>query len=563
MIIDGEIDQQVYSYLLPRRSRPARFYILLKIHKNKQNPPGRPIVSANSHPTENISQFVDSHLNPLVPKLPSYIKDTTHFLKKLDDLKELPPGSLLVTLDVSSLYTNIPHNEGIKACRKALNSSDHLSRSHLKTESICDLMRMILTMNNFEFDNNYYIQLHGTAMGTRMAPAYANLFMGDLERKLLAQSPLKPFIWWRYIDDIFMVWTHGEEKLNEFITHINSSHNTIKFTHQFSESSISFLDVTVLLDNNNQISTDLYVKSTDTHQYLLHTSCHPNHVKKSIPFSLALRIRRICSTAEKFKQRTSELLEFLCKRGHKRQYVQAQINKAFQIPRRDTLYYHSKKNTDRPVFVTTYNPSLPQLNSIIRKYFPILTATKRGSEAFKDAPLIAYRRPKNLRDFLVKAKLKQPSQSNKTQSNIISRCNDGRCRTCKFIAHGTSSYTFYNTGEQRKIPHSLSCSSDNLIYLINCKRCIKKDPTLPCQYIGQTSRTLRERFGEHRRGIQNNTDESVPIHFNQPKHTLNDVQLIPILHINNNRDSIRLSMEQHLIEKAGTLQNGINRTCDH
>ena len=62
---------------------------------------------------------------------------------------------------------------------------------------------------------------------------------------------------------------------------------------------------------------------------------------------------------------------------------------------------------------------------------------------------------------------------------------------------------------------------------------------------------------------QNSTDESVPIHFNQPKHTLNDVQLIPILHINNNRDSIRLSMEQHLMEKAGTLQNGINRTCDH
>ena len=154
-------------------------------------------------------------------------------------------------------------------------------------------------------------------------PAYANLFMGDLERKLFAQSLLKPFIWWRYIDDIFMVWTHAEEKLDEFITHINSSHNTIKFTHEFSDSSISFLDVTVLLNKNNQISTDLYVKSTDTHQYLLHTSCHPNHVKKSIPFSLALRIRRICSTAEKFKQRTSELLEFLCKRGHKRQYVQA------------------------------------------------------------------------------------------------------------------------------------------------------------------------------------------------------------------------------------------------
>ena len=166
-----------------------------------------------------------------------------------------------------------------------------------------------------------------------------------------------------------------------------------------------------------------------------------------------------------------------------------------------------------------------------RKYFPILAATKRVSEAFKDAPLIAYRCPKTLCDFLGKAKLKQPSQSNKTQPNIISRCNDGRCRTCKFIAHGTSSYTFYNTGEQRKIPHSLFCSSDNLIYFINCKCCIRKDPTLSCQYIGKTSRTLREHFGEHRRGIQNNTEESVPIHFNQPKHTLNDIQLIWMVQI--------------------------------
>ena len=195
MMIDDEIDEETYKYLMPRRSRPARFYILPKIHKNKDNPPDRPIVSATSHPTEHISQFVDAHLNLLVPKRPSYIKDTTHFLRKLDGLKELPPGSLLVTLDVSSLYTNIPHKEGIETCRKALNSSSHLSRSRLKTESICDLMRMILTMNNFEFDKNHFIQLYGTAMGTCMAPAYANLFMGDLEEKLLAHFPLKPFLW--------------------------------------------------------------------------------------------------------------------------------------------------------------------------------------------------------------------------------------------------------------------------------------------------------------------------------------------------------------------------------
>ena len=66
------------------------------------------------------SEFVSFHLNPLVQTLPSYIKNTTHLLNKLKDLDVLPPNAILVTLDVSSLYTNIPTNEGIDACRKFL-----------------------------------------------------------------------------------------------------------------------------------------------------------------------------------------------------------------------------------------------------------------------------------------------------------------------------------------------------------------------------------------------------------------------------------------------------------
>ena len=140
-------------------------------------------------------------------------------------------------------------------------------------------------MNNFEFENNHYLQLYGTTMGTKMAPAYANLFMGDLEQKILAQSPLKPQVWWCYIDDVFMIWPHGEEKLNEFVTLLNSSHETIKFTHEVSPSKINFLDVTVLL-HNNSIATDLDVKSTDTHQCLLSSSCHPYHIKSQFHTAL-------------------------------------------------------------------------------------------------------------------------------------------------------------------------------------------------------------------------------------------------------------------------------------
>ena len=66
------------------------------------------------------------------------------------------------------------------------------------------------------------------------------------------------------------------------------------------------------------------------------------------------------------KQRTNELLEFLCQRGHKRDYVKTQINKTFNVPRKNTLYYQHKKSNNRTVFVTTYNPSLPNFNNIIK-----------------------------------------------------------------------------------------------------------------------------------------------------------------------------------------------------
>ena len=174
---------------------------------------------------------------------------------------------------------------------------------------------------------------------------------------------------------------------------------------------------------------------------------------------------------------------------------------------------------------------------------------------------MAYRRPKNLRDFLVRAKIK-PLSSTAPAAPKISRCNDGRCKTCDYIASDKTEYTFHNTGEKRFIPHNLSCSSENLIYMINCKRCLN-DSSAPSQYIGQTCRSLRERFGEHRRGIINKLDDSVPNHFNQPNHSLNDVEVIPLIQIHNNRDSIRLAMEQHLIEKADSLRHGLNRTSDH
>ena len=169
---------------------------------------------------------------------------------------------------------------------------------------------MVLKNNNFEFDGKHYLQKRGTAIGTRMAPAYANLFMHDLESQLLDLAPVKPYLWLRYIDDVFMIWTAGEEQLQEFLHWINQYHDTIKFTWDWSKKTVNYLDVQII-NNYGVIETDLYTKPTDKHQYLFHTSCHPKGCKTGIPYAQALRLRRICSTSAAFEKRAADLTKYL------------------------------------------------------------------------------------------------------------------------------------------------------------------------------------------------------------------------------------------------------------
>ena len=124
--INNTIEQFAREKLIPERTaralkvsnaKTARFYTLPKIHKPGN--PGRPIISAIDNATSSIAEFVDFHLQPIAESLPSYVKDTGAFLRKIRDIKP-PKGSILVTMDVASLYTNIPHREGLNAVAQAL-----------------------------------------------------------------------------------------------------------------------------------------------------------------------------------------------------------------------------------------------------------------------------------------------------------------------------------------------------------------------------------------------------------------------------------------------------------
>ena len=200
-------------------------------------------------------------------------------MNKLRSLPKLPSEIILCTVDVVGLYPNIPHEEGLSALRKRL---DNRKEKYISTDTLCDLAEVVLKNNIFKVSKKIFKQKRGTAIRTKFAPPYSILFMAELEEAILKEADFKPYLWWRYIDDIFFLWEHGEEKLRSFINDINENHSTIKFTAEWSKTSINFLDVTVSIAEGI-IETDLYVKPTDSHQYLLSSSCHPLYCKKGIP----------------------------------------------------------------------------------------------------------------------------------------------------------------------------------------------------------------------------------------------------------------------------------------
>ena len=155
-------------------------------------------------------------------------------------------------------------------------------KKNVSTDTITDLAEAVSKNNIFTFGKKTLKQKRGTAIGTKFAPPYSILFMAELEEKIIKESEYKPYLWWWYIDDIFFLWEHGENKLKSFLGKINEVHLTIKLTAEWSKAYISFLDVTVSLVER-VIETDLYVKPTDNHQYLQSSLCHPFHCKKSIP----------------------------------------------------------------------------------------------------------------------------------------------------------------------------------------------------------------------------------------------------------------------------------------
>ena len=151
-------------------------------------------------------------------------------------------------------------------------------------------MNFVLQNNYFEFNGEVKQQISGTAIGTKFAPPYACIFMDQDESEFWKTQQHQPLVWFKYIDDIFFISTHGQKKLERFFHNFNKFHRNRRFTHECIRKNVTFLDLDVkILDR--KIVTDLYIKATDRHQYLYYTSSHPYHTKRSIVYSQSLGVK--------------------------------------------------------------------------------------------------------------------------------------------------------------------------------------------------------------------------------------------------------------------------------
>lgn len=515
--------------------RARLFYLLPKIHKDPAKwsrphviPPGRPIVSDCDSETYHTAEYIDSFLNPLSCRHPSYIQDTYDFIQKVSGL-HVPSNSFLFTLDIDSLYTNIDINEGIQTVKNIFSKFPNKTRPE---KELLQLLDINLRRNDFQFDNKFYLQIKGTAMGKKFAPAYANIFMAEWETSALAGCEKKPLHYFRYLDDIWGVWHHTQEEFGEFLSALNRHNPSIKLKSTINSGSVDFLDTTTFKGEHfqatNNLDVKVFFKETDSHALLHKSSFHPRHIFKGLLKSQLLRFHRICTHRGDFLEATRTLFRALSTRGYSRSFRRQAL--------REFLEKKPVHGSSVIPLVSTFSfPTTLLVKNIKNNFSKILG----NHSTFLGCRIIAaYRKNKNLRDLLVKAKIRPVPTT-------VSRCRGEFYRHRRWIRSQVNGEVF--KGETQGSPHTKNC-----VYLITCGVC-------GVQYVGETGNTLLLRFTQHRYNMLRGKETHTPLVSHFLGHGWLSLQATVIEHDPMWSTAQRIRAERRWILRLGTqVPGGLN-----
>ena len=565
------IPETILKFVVNRKATLAKAKGLIKSHK--EGNPTPLLLSGCNTAIENLSIFVDYYLTPLAKKLPSFIQDSTDFLNKLLELDYKPTEStLLVSFDVVNMFPNIDNNLGIKAVKKALNSRKDKSPP---TNCILEATKLCLELNNCRYLGKDFLQIHGTAMGPHNACSYADLSMGEFDDKALNGYKISPQIWWRFRDDIFSFWEHGEEALMEFLEFLNAIYPTIKFTVNFSTQSLEFLDVLISIQNDEserRITTSVYSKPTNVHQYIMPNSSTPKSSLQGIAKGVATRIRRICSDEADFQDKSKLYQKRLVDRGYNEAFIANEFSEVAKMQRKTALTRKQKNNKEVTAWVVDYNPRLPSLNKFIKKSINKLYADEQMKKCFPEGSLlVSHKKTPNLKQILVDERYNNRNKAQNLPANNqvnetalekgIFLCNR-KCQMCQ-KQHLIPGKYFRCTVTKKSyaIRQHLDCNVRNVIYLITCNACQK-------QYVGSTT-NLKTRFANYKSNIKLvNKSCTCVQHFGR-EHNWLDFRIQPIEKVylseelqSSEKEKKLLARERYWMAELRTIYFGLNDRDD-
>ncbi|XP_069467883.1 uncharacterized protein [Ambystoma mexicanum] len=532
-----------FQYLTIKGTRAPLFYILPKIHKDRLNPPGRPIVSLCGSILEPLGKYLNFFLKPLAAETPTYLADTTDAIVHLEGLPFDTAINLFITLDVESLYSNIPQLESLPIIKFFLDMRS--DPQQVPSEFLIDLLEIALTKNYFRFKEDFFLQVKGTAMGASFAPNYATLFMWAFEKVSIFDESnpyLQSIIFYRrYIDDIIIIWDRTSGNHETFLTWMNSLNDHLRFTMTSDNMSIPFLDL-LLKAKDGAIAVDLYRKPTDRNTILHFESFHPQSLRVSIPYGQFLRARRNCTDKKDFAKQADIIEDRLMKRGYPH-HVLRQSRKRARHQHREILLTKNpreKSNQSRMVCAMTYNTHHSAIKKAINKHWHLLQLNHSDLAL----PMFAFRKGKNLKSWLSKADRSLPLSGPKTITEMWGMNKVHGHFPCGYCCHcgSTTATTTVNINNRVwNLRDHTTCNSKNVIYAITC----------PCDktYIGKTSRPVKLRISEHKSKIRTgNLTSPLALHFVEHHHDCNDLRwwaLEQIRGFDSNTSANRLSTREN------------------
>ena len=216
-------------------------------------------------------------LTAMLLACPSYIPTCIDLIRILSQI-HLQPHFLLITPNVSSFYTNISPSDAVDTLDRTF-SNEPPSPYRPPTLVLRLLLSYVLQNNVLTFNGEIFSPKHSVAMGTKLAPALATLFLSHIETDFTSSTPHKPDLWLQYTDDVFCVWNKGGDIFNTFPLKLNAIKARLRFTASISEDRATFLDLDVfkgaLFDSKGTLDTEIQYKPTNNFTFVHSASFNP------------------------------------------------------------------------------------------------------------------------------------------------------------------------------------------------------------------------------------------------------------------------------------------------